>query len=147
MHNVYTLRGAQVRDALAWSKYINEALRLFGDDTDIAFASHNWPRIGRDDVHEYLRTQRDTYRYLHDQTMRLANKGLTATELAEEIELPPSLAHEFGNRGYYGTVNHNCKAVYQRYLGWFDGNPANLHPLPPSPQPLGTSSTWAGSTR
>ena len=92
MHNVYTLRGAQVRDALAWSKYINEALRLFGDDTDIAFASHNWPRFGRDEVRHYLCTQRDTYRYLHDQTMRLANKGLTATEIAEEVELPPSLA-------------------------------------------------------
>ncbi|HEV3225424.1 MAG TPA: alkyl sulfatase dimerization domain-containing protein [Acidimicrobiales bacterium] len=131
MHNLYTLRGAQVRDALAWSKYINEALRLFGDDTDLAFASHNWPRVGREEVREYLRTQRDTYRYLHDQTMRLANKGLTASEIAEEVELPASLAVEFGNRGYYGTVNHNCKAVYQRYLGWFDGNPANLHALPP----------------
>jgi alkyl sulfatase BDS1-like metallo-beta-lactamase superfamily hydrolase len=133
MHNLYTLRGAQVRDALAWSKYINEALRLFGADTDIAFASHNWPRIGNDDVRAYLRTQRDTYRYLHDQTMRLANRGLTMTEIAEEVDLPASLAGEFGNRGYYGSVNHNCKAVYQRYLGWFDGNPANLHPLPPEP--------------
>ena len=81
----------------------------------------------------YLRTQRDTYRYLHDQTMRLANRGLVMTEIAEELDLPPSLAREFGNRGYYGTVNHNAKAVYQRYLGWFDGNPANLHPLPPAP--------------
>ena len=133
MHNVYTLRGAQVRDALAWSKYINEALRLFGDSSDVVFASHNWPRFGAEDVREYLRTQRDTYRYLHDQTMRLANRGLVMTEIAEELDLPPSLAGEFGNRGYYGTVNHNAKAVYQRYLGWFDGNPANLHPLPPEP--------------
>jgi alkyl sulfatase BDS1-like metallo-beta-lactamase superfamily hydrolase len=133
MHNLYTLRGAQVRDALAWSKYVNEALRLFGDDTDLVFASHGWPRFGAEDVHHYLRTQRDTYRYLHDQTMRLANRGLVMTEIAEELDLPPSLAGEFGNRGYYGTVNHNAKAVYQRYLGWFDGNPASLHPLPPEP--------------
>jgi alkyl sulfatase BDS1-like metallo-beta-lactamase superfamily hydrolase len=133
MHNLYTLRGAQVRDSLSWSKYINEALRLFGDDSDVVFASHGWPRFGADDVRHYLRTQRDTYRYLHDQTMRLANKGLVMTEIAEELELPPSLAGEFGNRGYYGTVSHNAKAVYQRYLGWFDGNPANLQPLPPEP--------------
>lgn len=133
MHNLYTLRGAQVRDALSWSKYINEALRLFGDSTDLVFASHNWPRFGADDVRHYLRTQRDTYRYLHDQTMRLANRGQVMTEIAEELELPPSLAGEFANRGYYGTVNHNAKAVYQRYLGWFDGNPAHLHPLPPEP--------------
>lgn len=133
LHNLYTLRGAQVRDALAWSKYVNEALRLFGDDTDVVFASHNWPRFGADEVRHYLRTQRDAYRYLHDQTMRLANRGLVMTEIAEELELPPSLRHEFANRGYYGTVNHNAKAVYQRYLGWFDANPANLHPLPPEP--------------
>lgn len=133
MHNLYTLRGAQVRDSLAWSKYVNEALRLFGDSTDLVFASHGWPRFGAEDVKHYLRTQRDTYRYLHDQTMRLANRGLVATEIAEELDLPPSLAGEFGNRGYYGTVNHNAKAVYQRYLGWFDANPAHLHPLPPQP--------------
>jgi alkyl sulfatase BDS1-like metallo-beta-lactamase superfamily hydrolase len=133
MHNLYTLRGAQVRDALAWSKYVNEALRLFGDSSDLVFASHGWPRFGPDEVRHYLRTQRDTYRYLHDQTMRLANRGFVMTEIAEALDLPPSLAGEFGNRGYYGTVNHNAKAVYQRYLGWFDGNPANLHPLPPEP--------------
>jgi alkyl sulfatase BDS1-like metallo-beta-lactamase superfamily hydrolase len=133
MHNLYTLRGAQVRDALAWSKYINEALHLFGDTSDVVFASHNWPRFGAEEVRHYLETQRDTYRYLHDQTMRLANRGLGMTEIAEALELPPSLAAEFGNRGYYGTVSHNAKAVYQRYLGWFDGNPANLHPLPPAP--------------
>ena len=111
------------------------------------FASHNWPRFGREDVRHYLRTQRDTYRYLHDQTMRLANRGLVMTEIAEELDLPASLAREFGNRGYYGTVNHNAKAVYQRYLGWFDGNPANLHPLPPSRRRCATSSTWVGPMR
>ncbi|HEX7354465.1 MAG TPA: alkyl sulfatase dimerization domain-containing protein [Mycobacteriales bacterium] len=133
MHNLYTLRGAQVRDALSWSKYVNEALRLFGDDSDLVFASHNWPRFGAEDVRHYLETQRDTYRYLHDQTMRLANSGQVMTEIAEEMELPPSLAGEMGNRGYYGTVSHNAKAVYQRYLGWFDANPANLNPYPPVP--------------
>jgi alkyl sulfatase BDS1-like metallo-beta-lactamase superfamily hydrolase len=132
LHNLYTLRGAQVRDALAWSKYIHESIELFGDETDVLFASHHWPRWGRDDALDYLTKQRDTYRYIHDQTMRLANHGLTMNEVAEEIELPASLGTEFFNRDYYGTVNHNAKAVYQRYLGWFDGNPANLHPLPPA---------------
>jgi alkyl sulfatase BDS1-like metallo-beta-lactamase superfamily hydrolase len=131
MHNLYTPRGAQVRDALGWSKYIHEMLRMWGTDADLSFASHNWPRFGNADVVDYLATQRDLYRYLHDQTMRLANRGLTMVEIAEELDLPPSLAHELSGRGYYGTVNHNAKAVYQKYLGWFDGNPANLHPLPP----------------
>jgi len=131
LHNLYTPRGAQVRDALAWSRYIDEALELFASESDIVFASHHWPRFGQDEVVTYLGKQRDLYRYLHDQTLRLANHGLTMLEIAEELELPPSLADEFFNRDYYGTVNHNTKAVYQRYLGWFDGNPANLHPLPP----------------
>jgi alkyl sulfatase BDS1-like metallo-beta-lactamase superfamily hydrolase len=132
LHNVYTPRGAEVRDALGWSKYIHEAIELFAADTDIVFASHHWPRWGREEVADYLCKQRDVYRYLHDQTMRLANKGETMNEIAEQLELPPELDDEFFARGYYGTVNHNVKAVYQRYLGWFDGNPANLHPLPPS---------------
>lgn len=131
MHNLYTPRGAQVRDALAWSKYLNEAIELFGDHTDIAFASHHWPRWGREDVLGFLTKQRDLYRWLHDQTLRLANHGLTPREIAEVLELPPELASELHCRGYYGTVSHNVKAVYQRYLGWFDANPANLHPLPP----------------
>jgi alkyl sulfatase BDS1-like metallo-beta-lactamase superfamily hydrolase len=131
MHNVYTPRGAQVRDALAWSKYIGQAIELFADDTEVCFASHHWPRWGNAEVRRFLTKQRDLYRWLHDQTMRLANHGLTAVEIAEELDLPPELATEFHARGYYGTVNHNVKAVYQRYIGWFDGNPANLHPLPP----------------
>ncbi|MFN3218009.1 MAG: alkyl/aryl-sulfatase [Acidimicrobiales bacterium] len=131
MHNLYTPRGAQVRDALVWSKYIGEALELFGDDTDIMFASHHWPRWGRDDVRDFLVRQRDVYRWLHDQTMRLANHGETATEIAEQLELPPEFAANGDTRPYYGTVSHNAKAVYQRYLGWFDANPANLQPLPP----------------
>jgi len=136
MHNVYTLRGAQVRDALAWSRYVNEAIDLFADRSDTCFASHHWPRFGADDVKAFLVQQRDLYRWLHDQTMRLANHGLTAAEIAERLDREaftelPELAGVHHVRGYYGTVNHNVKAVYQRYLGWFDGNPARLHPLPP----------------
>jgi alkyl sulfatase BDS1-like metallo-beta-lactamase superfamily hydrolase len=131
LHNVYTLRGAQVRDALNWSKYINESLELFGDDSDVVFASHHWPRWGSDDVRHYLASQRDAYRYVHDQTLRLANHGLTMDEIAEQLTLPATLGDEYFNRDYYGTVSHNAKAVYQRYLGWFDGNPAHLHAHPP----------------
>nr|MBA3281054.1 MBL fold metallo-hydrolase [Acidimicrobiia bacterium] len=131
LHNLYTPRGAQVRDALAWSKYLQEAIDLFGEDTDVCFASHHWPRWGTDDLIGHLARQRDTYRFLHDQTLRLANHGLTSTEIAEELRLPPELEAEPSSRGYYGTVSHNAKAVYQRYLGWFDGNPAHLNPHPP----------------
>jgi alkyl sulfatase BDS1-like metallo-beta-lactamase superfamily hydrolase len=131
LHNLYTPRGAQVRDALAWSKYLNESIELFAADTDTVFASHHWPRWGTHEVRSYLEKQRDLYRYLHDQSMRLANHGLTMLEIAEELKLPSELSDEFCNRDYYGTVNHNTKAVYQRYLGFFDGNPANLHPHTP----------------
>lgn len=131
MHNLYTLRGAKIRDARAWSTYINEAIELFGAETDVMFISHHWPRWGREDIVEYLKKQRDVYRYIHDQTLRLANHGYTMVEIAEMMALPKSLDQCWSIRGYYGTVNHNSKAVYQRYLGWFDANPANLHPLPP----------------
>ncbi|MEO6988866.1 MAG: alkyl sulfatase dimerization domain-containing protein, partial [Aquihabitans sp.] len=132
MHNLYTPRGAQVRDGLAWSKYIGEAIELFGDRTDVLFTCHNWPRWGADEIQRFLGNQRDVYRYLHDQTMRMANQGLTALEIAEELTLPTDLEQEFSNRGYYGTVSHNAKAIYQRYLGWFDANPAHLNPHPPA---------------
>ena len=131
LHNVYTPRGAEIRDALGWSKYIDDAIDLFGDRSDVAFASHHWPRWGADDIATYLGGQRDVYRYLHDETMRLANHGHTSVEIAEMIALPPAIADEWFNRDYYGTVSHNVKAVYQRYLGWFDANPAHLHELPP----------------
>ena len=131
MHNIYTPRGAQVRDAKSWSYYIHEAIELYGDKTDVLFASHHWPRWGSDTAIAFLKKQRDMYKYVHDQTLRFANHGLTPIEIAEEIALPPTLAEEWYSRGYYGTLNHNAKAVYQRYLGWFDGNPANLHKLPP----------------
>ncbi|HET9063895.1 MAG TPA: alkyl sulfatase dimerization domain-containing protein, partial [Candidatus Binatia bacterium] len=125
------LRGAKVRDALKWSGYINQAIELFGD-ADVVFASHSWPVWGNERVVDYLEKQRDTYRYLHDQTLRLANAGHTPNEIAEMLELPPSLRPVFANRGYYGTVSHNVKAVYQFYFGWYDANPAHLNPLPPA---------------
>jgi len=126
MHNTLPFRGAQARDTLGWSKYIQEAVDLFVDDTDVAFSTHNWPRFGNEDVRVYLSQQRDLYRWLHDQTMRLANHGLTQREIAAELDLPDCFAGNGHTRGYYGTVSHNSKAIYQRYLGWYDGNPANL---------------------
>jgi alkyl sulfatase BDS1-like metallo-beta-lactamase superfamily hydrolase len=131
LHNLYTPRGAQVRDAKAWSFYIDEALDLFAGESEVLFASHHWPRWGQADARHFLTIQRDAYKFIHDQTLRLANHGLTPKEIAEELALPPTLAAEWHVRDYYGTLNHNAKAVYQRYVGWFDGNPANLHPLPP----------------
>ncbi len=131
MHNVYTLRGAKVRDALAWGDYIDEAMQLF-PDADVYFGSHHWPVWGRAEVAAHLAGQRDLYRYIHDQTIRLANQGMTPQEIAETIELPDSLAKRFDLRGYYGSVKHNVKAVYTFYFGWYDGNPAHLDPLPRS---------------
>ncbi len=132
LHNVYTLRGAQVRDALAWSEQINESIDRYGSDLDVQFASHHWPIWGRQNVLDYLRAQRDLYRYLHDQVLRLANQGYNPEEIAEVIRLPDHLDRNFSNRGYYGTVHHNAKAVYVKYLGFFDGNPANIQRHPPA---------------
>ncbi|MES1949507.1 beta-lactamase domain-containing protein [Salinisphaera sp. S4-8] len=132
LHNVYTLRGAKVRDALKWSDYIDEALQRYGQRAEVVFNSHHWPVWGHDEIVDYLKVQRDTYKYIHDQTLRLANAGYTPREIAEQLTLPESLAKPFHNRGYYGTVSHDAKAVYQWYFGWFDGNPAHLNPLPPS---------------
>lgn len=132
LHNVYTLRGAQVRDALAWSSQINESIDLFGDQLEVQFASHHWPIWGREEATQYLAKQRDLYKYIHDQTMRLANTGFTKEEIAEQVELPDALGQEFSNRGYYGSVHHNTRAVYVKYLGYFDGNPTSLYPLPPA---------------
>jgi alkyl sulfatase BDS1-like metallo-beta-lactamase superfamily hydrolase len=131
LHNLYTPRGAQVRDAKAWSFHIDEALGLFAADSAVMFASHHWPRWGPSGIADFLSKQRDLYKFIHDQTLRLANHGLNATEIAERLRLPPSLEAEWHTRSYYGTLSHNAKAVYQRYLGWFDGNPANLHRHPP----------------
>jgi linear primary-alkylsulfatase len=131
MHNVLTLRGALVRDPHVWAAYLDEAIELFGEETDVLFAGHHWPRWGRERIVDYLSKQRDLYGYLHDQTLRLINAGRTGPEIAEELELPPELASEWHCRGYYGSVSHNARAVYQLYMGWFDGNPAHLWEHPP----------------
>lgn len=131
LHNLYTLRGAQVRDARAWSRYIAEAIDLFGPDSDVMFASHHWPTWGTENILEFLALQRDLYGYLHDQTLRLMNDGYVASEIAEMFEMPPAIEAAWHTNGYYGSVSHNVKAVYQRYLGWYDGNPAHLWQHPP----------------
>ncbi len=132
LHNVLTLRGAQARDAKQWAYYLNEALDLFGDKTEVIIAQHNWPHWGQENVVNFLKGQRDVYKFIHDQTLRLANLGYTMNEIAEMIELPKSLSQEWYLRGNYGTVSHDVKAVYQKYLGWYDSNPSNLNPLPPA---------------
>lgn len=131
LHNLLTLRGAQVRDPHAWAAYLTETITLFGHRSDVVFASHHWPVWGTDRLVEYLGLQRDLYGYLHDQTVRLLNQGYVGAEIAEQLALPPALERAWHARGYYGSVNHNVKAIYQRYLGWFDGNPAHLWPHPP----------------
>jgi alkyl sulfatase BDS1-like metallo-beta-lactamase superfamily hydrolase len=131
LHNLLTLRGALVRDPREWSRYLNEAMELFGAGTDVAFASHHWPTWGTGNVTRFLSEQRDLYAYLHDQTLRMLNNGATGMEIAEDIQLPPALESAWHARGYYGSVSHNVKAIYQRYLGWFDGNPTSLWQHPP----------------
>ncbi len=131
LHNILTLRGAQVRDAAKWSQYLNEAIDAYGGQTQTLVAQHQWPRWGHERCIQFLKDQRDMYKYIHDQTLRLANEGYTMAEIGPMLALPPSLARRWHTRGYYGTVNHDAKAVYQKYLGWYDMNPANLDPLPP----------------
>jgi alkyl sulfatase BDS1-like metallo-beta-lactamase superfamily hydrolase len=131
LHNTYSLRGAKIREPLPWSKYLNEALKLWGDDVQVMYAMHHWPVWGNKEVREQLSSQRDMYRYINDETLRLINKGYTMVEIAEQFKLPKAIASKFSNRGYYGSVNHNVKATYVLYLGWFTGNPAQLNELPP----------------
>ncbi|HHB1424072.1 TPA: alkyl/aryl-sulfatase [Serratia odorifera] len=131
LHNTYSLRGAKIREPLPWSKYINDALQLWGDKAEIIMAQHHWPTWGNDNVKNLLKSQRDLYRYINDQTLRMANQGLTRDEIAANFTLPPALATAWANRGYYGSVSHDVKATYVLYLGWFDGNPATLDELPP----------------
>lgn len=131
LHNILTLRGAQVRDAAKWSQYLNEAIENYGDGIEALIAQHNWPRWGHDRSIAFLKNQRDMYKYIHDQTLRLTNEGYTLAEIGPMLQLPPSLARQWYARDYYGTVNHDSKAVYQKYIGWYDSNPANLNPLPP----------------
>ncbi|MEV5732853.1 alkyl sulfatase dimerization domain-containing protein [Streptomyces sp. NPDC052292] len=132
MHNILTLRGAQVRDAHAWAGYLTESIGLCTGAADVAFASHHWPTWGNENIIALLTRQRDLYGYLHDQTVRLINKGLNGAEIAESLRLPPQLERVWANRGYYGSLSHNVKAVYQRYMGWFDANPAHLWEHPPA---------------
>lgn len=132
LHNLYTLRGAKVRNAAAWANYLNESLQRWGDKAEVLFAPHHWPTWGNDKVVNHLKKQRDLYKYLNDQTLRMANKGYNMVETAEMMELPPELANYWGNRGYYGSVSHDTRAVWNYYLGFFDGNPARLYPLPPT---------------
>jgi alkyl sulfatase BDS1-like metallo-beta-lactamase superfamily hydrolase len=131
LHNLLTLRGAQVRDPRIWAHYLDEAVELFASDSDVAFASHHWPTWGTDELTRWLREQRDFYAYLHDQTLRLMNNGRTGIEIAEDLTLPDALDSAWHIRGYYGSVSHNIKAIYQRYMGWFDGNPSSLWQHPP----------------
>lgn len=130
MHNILTLRGALVRDALAWSKYLMATLQKWGGEVNVMFAQHHWPTFDNDKVVNFLKTQRDLYRYMHDQTLRLLNCGYTGIQIAEQLRFPDSLNTQWCCRGYYGSLSHNVKAIYQRYMGWFDGNPSNLWALP-----------------
>ncbi|UUO10484.1 MBL fold metallo-hydrolase [Alcaligenes faecalis] len=132
MHNILSLRGTQVRDAREWANYINETIDLFGDGTEVKFQAHHWPVWGKEQVHDYLIKQRDLYKYIHDRSVNLMNKGYTGEEIAELIELPASLQKDWATRGYYGTLKHNARAVYQYYMGWYDGNPSSLDVLPPT---------------
>lgn len=132
LHNVQTLRGAKVRDAKAWGDYLTETLRLWGGEANVIFASHHWPRFGNETIRTYLSRQRDAYKFIHDQSVRRMNLGQTPAEIAEGLVLPRALQSDWSVRGFYGTVSHNAKAVYDRYMGWYDGVPADLNPHPPT---------------
>ncbi|HRP11022.1 MAG TPA: alkyl sulfatase dimerization domain-containing protein, partial [Terricaulis sp.] len=147
MHNVLTPRGALVRDAKAWADYLTEALRLYGDRSEVMVTSHFWPRFGGARVRDFLASHRDAYKYLHDQTVRLMNAGYTGAEIQDLVQLPPPLARRWFNRGYYGTMMHNSRAVYQRYMGWYDGNPANLHALAPQEEAVRFVRAMGGAER
>ncbi|MBO4300176.1 MAG: MBL fold metallo-hydrolase, partial [Desulfovibrio sp.] len=131
LHNLYTLRGAKTRDPLKWAKALDATAERFGDEAEVLYGMHHWPVWGGERVRELLHRTSDIYRYIHDQTLHLANKGLTMNEIAEELRLPPELSSMFALRGYYGSLSHDCKAVYNLYLGWYDANPAHLHVLTP----------------
>ncbi|MCA0934268.1 MBL fold metallo-hydrolase [Vibrio alginolyticus] len=132
MHNILTLRGAQVRDALKWSSYLQETIDMWGDDVAVKFQSHHWPMWGQEDIVKYFKKQRDMYKYTHDQTVRLMNQGYIGSEISEMIEFPDEIGKSWSSRGYYGTLRHNSRAVYQRYMGWYNGNPSDLNNLPPA---------------
>lgn len=131
MHNLLTLRGAQVRDARIWAKFLDDTIRTYGPNTEVKFQSHHWPMWGNPKIIDYWKRQRDMYKYMHDQSVRLMNEGLVGSEIAEELQFPPEINNFWPDRGYYGTLKHNSRAVYQRYMGWYDGNPSDLDDLPP----------------
>lgn len=131
MHQIYTLRGAEVRDAAFWADQLGAAIDLFGAKTKVVISSHGWPRFGHDAAISFLEKHRDLYKYLHDQTIRMINQGMNAEEIASRIELPQSLASEWYNQGFYGSVIHNVRGVYQRYMGWYDSNPVHLAAIDP----------------
>lgn len=133
MHNLYTLRGAKVRDSKAWSKHIDNMLLKWGDEAEILFAPHHWPSWGNDNINEHVSKQRDTYKFMHDQVLRLANHGYTIDEVGDMVKMPKELDQTWASHGYYGSISHNARAVYNFYLGFFDGNPSHLHKLPPKP--------------
>ncbi len=147
MHNVYTIRGAAVRDASAWSHYIDLALERFGDKTDVLIGQHHWPVWDQEATKQFLSAQRDMYKYIHDQSVRMINKGYLPGDIAEQIKLPESLDQQWYARGYYGTLSHNAKAIYQRYMGWYDANPANLNPLPPEQNAAKTVAYMGGADK
>lgn len=132
LHNLYTLRGAQVRDGAQWAKYICEAITNYGSQVEVVFQSHNWPHWGKEVVNDYLVNTAAVYQFINDQTLTYINQGYTSDEISNMIELPEELAKNWYTRQYYGTVAHNSKAVYQKYMGWYDANPVNLNPLTPS---------------
>ncbi len=136
LHNFIPLRGAVARDPRIWARYIDDAIAMYAGRTEVLIGQHHWPTWGRERIVDYLEAQRDLYKHIHDQTLRYMNRGWRPSEIAEAIDLPPGLAERWSVRGYYGSVSHNVKAVYQRYLSWYDGNPCNLHPLPPAPAAL-----------
>jgi alkyl sulfatase BDS1-like metallo-beta-lactamase superfamily hydrolase len=131
LHNILTIRGAEVRNARAWATYLTETVDLWGGVLDVVFASHHWPTWGRERAVEFLDMQRDMYSYVHDQTLRLMNQGYLGAEIAEMLQMPPAMEAAWHTHGYYGSVSHNVKAVYQRYMGWYDANPSHLWPHPP----------------
>ncbi len=132
LHNLYTLRGAQVRDGAAWAKYICEAITRYGADVEVTFQSHNWPHWGNEVVNDYLVNTAAVYKFINDQTLTYINQGYTSDEISNMISLPDALAKNWYTRQYYGTVAHDAKAVYQKYMGWYDANPVNLNPLTPT---------------
>jgi alkyl sulfatase BDS1-like metallo-beta-lactamase superfamily hydrolase len=149
LHNILTPRGAKIRDARAWAHYLDEAVTRYAPQSDTVISSHCWPIFGRDQGSQWLTAQRDNYRWLHDQTLRRINRGETMDEIAEALEnaTPPGLAEEWSTHGYYGTVSHNAKAIYQFYLGWYDAVPANLHPHPPVERATRLIDALGGSER